>query len=111
MGRDTSLGVHDDNSEVSINVALTDTDSYSGGQLALYHRARCDHPQREKLAEPYLHCKDIGTMLVYPGDVLHQVMPLERGACTSLIIWLKSDTYRLQHGCPLCKQTDRLLYA
>ena len=35
---DSGLGVHDDNSEVTINVALSD--DYDGASLAMYHHAR-----------------------------------------------------------------------
>ncbi|CAE8592783.1 unnamed protein product [Polarella glacialis] len=44
VGKDTNLGVHDDNSEVTVNIALSE--DYSGAELALYHRARVAHPQK-----------------------------------------------------------------
>ncbi|CAJ1370664.1 unnamed protein product [Effrenium voratum] len=105
---DTNLGVHDDNSEVTINVSLSQ--DYSGGELVLYHRARVAHPQKlEK--KPYYHRTTHGTMLLHPGELLHEVLPVTAGNRQGLIIWLRSDAFRKKHGCPLCQSTDRLLYA
>ncbi|CAK0891033.1 unnamed protein product [Prorocentrum cordatum] len=111
MGQDTSLGVHDDNSEITLNVALCDPEQYSGGKLALYHRERCEHPQLLKLDSPYIHCAGTGTALAHSGDLLHEVLPLTGGERAGLIMWLRSDTHRRSHGCPLCGKTDRLLFA
>lgn len=106
--RDASLGVHDDNSEVTINVALSE--DYIGGVLALYHRARVAHPQLLEKT-PYHHRVGMGTMLTHPGSLLHEVLPLTSGERMGLIVWLRSDAYRLKNGCPLCRNSDQLLYA
>jgi len=107
VGQDTSLGVHDDNSEITLNVALSE--DYSGGTLALYHRARVAHPQRLQ-KKPYHHRVGLGTMLLHPGELLHEVLPLTAGERQGLIVWLRSDSYRKKHGCALCRRTDGLLY-
>eukprot|EP00405_Crypthecodinium_cohnii_P025974 CAMPEP_0206487374 /NCGR_PEP_ID=MMETSP0324_2-20121206/41602_1 /ASSEMBLY_ACC=CAM_ASM_000836 /TAXON_ID=2866 /ORGANISM="Crypthecodinium cohnii, Strain Seligo" /LENGTH=384 /DNA_ID=CAMNT_0053965841 /DNA_START=29 /DNA_END=1180 /DNA_ORIENTATION=+ len=100
VGQDVSLGVHDDNSEITINVALSE--DYEGGSLALYHRARVEHPQRlEK--KPYYHRVGMGTLLMHPGELLHEVLPLTSGERQGLIIWMKSDGFRKTNGCALCR--------
>jgi len=109
VGMDTSLGVHDDNSEVTVNVALSD--DYSGAELALYHRARLDHPQLVDKSGGYHHRVSPGTMLLHPGALLHEVLPLTAGERSGFIIWLRSNAWRRQNGCPLCHRTDRLIYA
>jgi glutathione synthase len=109
---DANVGVHDDNSEVSVIISLSDSNEKLGGELALYHRTRCEHPQHEKLSEPHLHRSDLGNMLIYPGDMLHKVTPLEnKEVCTFLVMWLRSDAYRRRHGCPLCGKTDQFMYS
>eukprot|EP00933_Yihiella_yeosuensis_P042628 TRINITY_DN37270_c0_g1_i1.p1 TRINITY_DN37270_c0_g1~~TRINITY_DN37270_c0_g1_i1.p1 ORF type:complete len:604 (-),score=104.76 TRINITY_DN37270_c0_g1_i1:283-1965(-) len=108
VGKDTSLGVHDDNSEVTVNIALSE--DYSGAELVLYHRARVEHPQQLQKT-PYRHRVGLGTMLLHPGEMLHEVLPLTEGERQGLIIWLRSDDFRRKSGCALCRRSDRLIYA
>lgn len=108
MGTDTNLGCHDDNSEVTVNIALSD--KYSGASLALYHHARVPHPQTiDKKA--YHWRVGAGSMLLHPGEMLHEVLPLESGERMGLIIWLRSNMYRCVNGCPLCRMSGDLIYA
>jgi len=107
-GTDTSLGVHDDNSEVTINIALRD--DYGGASLALYQHART--PQPTEVAEGGFEWRvGAGTALMHPGEMLHEVLPLESGNRMGLIIWLRSTRWRSKNGCPLCLNHDGLLYA
>merc|ERR1712107_630802 len=85
---DNSLGVHDDNSEVTINIALSTLgEDYEGASLAMYHHARVKHPQ-EKPGQQYLWKVPAGTMLFHPGEMLHEVLPITKGFRLSTIIWL-----------------------
>lgn len=108
MGGDKGLGVHDDNSEVTINIALRD--DFEGASLALYHHARTAHPQLDA-KDQYLWKVGAGTMLFHPGEMLHEVLPLQAGRRMGLIIWLRSTKWRSQNGCPLCQKTENLMYA
>jgi hypothetical protein len=107
-GGDKSLGIHDDNSEVTINIALLD--DYEGASLALYHHARTAHPQISA-KDRHLWKVGAGTMLFHPGEMLHEVLPLEKGRRMGLIVWLRSTGWRTKNGCPLCQKTDNLIYA
>eukprot|EP00440_Ansanella_granifera_P023757 gb/GFBE01025802.1/.p1 GENE.gb/GFBE01025802.1/~~gb/GFBE01025802.1/.p1 ORF type:complete len:427 (+),score=79.54 gb/GFBE01025802.1/:1-1281(+) len=108
MGGDRGLGVHDDNSEVTINIALRD--DFEGASLALYQHARTAHPQLEAQGK-FLWKVGAGTMLFHPGEMLHEVLPLEKGDRMGLIVWLRSNNYRSKNGCPLCSKTTDLMYA
>lgn len=107
MGQDTSLGVHDDNSEVTVNIALLQ--DFEGASLALYHHARVAHPQREEKQSFQWRVSSRGTMLLHPGEMLHEVLPLTAGQRMGLIIWMRCDAYREEHGCPLCGQKDQFI--
>lgn len=107
---DNSLGVHDDNSEVTVNIALSTLGKdYEGASLAMYKHAREKHPQ-EKPGQQYLWKVPAGTMLFHPGEMLHEVLPITKGFRLSVIMWLRSNNYRKKHGCPLCGSTEKLMY-
>lgn len=108
VGKDTSLGVHDDNSEVTINIALRD--DFEGASLALYNHARTAHPQ-VCAKDKHLWKVGAGTMLFHPGEMLHEVLPLTNGRRMGLIVWIRSTSWRSEHGCPLCQKTENLIYA
>eukprot|EP00658_Telonema_sp_P-2_P021556 TRINITY_DN18588_c0_g1_i1.p1 TRINITY_DN18588_c0_g1~~TRINITY_DN18588_c0_g1_i1.p1 ORF type:complete len:214 (+),score=19.85 TRINITY_DN18588_c0_g1_i1:3-644(+) len=105
---DRSLGVHDDNSEVTINISLSN--QYTGADLALYHHARVANPQLEKKERYCWRVSRAGNMLIHPGEMLHEVLPLESGDRMGLIMWIRSNHFRTTHGCPLCGRTDQLIY-
>lgn len=108
MTTDRSLGVHDDNSEVTVNISLSDR--YTGAELAMYHHARVKHPQQESLVSYKWRVSRAGNMLLHPGEMLHEVKPLESGDRMGLIVWLRSTRWREREGCPLCGSSERLLY-
>jgi len=108
METDRTLGVHDDNSEVTINIALSDR--YTGAKLALYQHARSAHPQQIAQEKYEWRVDRAGNMLLHPGEMLHEVLPLESGDRMGMIIWLRSNTWRGANGCPLCQSQERLMY-
>lgn len=108
MATDRSLGVHDDNSEVTINIALSD--QYTGADLALYHHARVAHPQQGDKKAYRWRVARAGNMLLHPGEMLHEVLPLESGDRMGLIVWIRSNAWRAREGCPLCHSKERLIY-
>lgn len=108
MNGDKTLGVHDDNSEVTINIALRE--DFEGGSLALYQHARTQHPQ-QVAGKSFEWRTSAGTMLFHPGEMLHEVLPLQKGNRMGMIVWIRSNSYRSKHGCPLCLKTSDLMYA
>eukprot|EP00929_Paragymnodinium_shiwhaense_P005102 TRINITY_DN10660_c0_g1_i6.p1 TRINITY_DN10660_c0_g1~~TRINITY_DN10660_c0_g1_i6.p1 ORF type:complete len:1416 (-),score=256.66 TRINITY_DN10660_c0_g1_i6:891-5138(-) len=107
--KESKLGAQSDNAEITINVPLSRAADFTGGKLALYHRSRSDISQQENLGEPYVHSVDQGTALLRPGDLLHRVLPVEKGNLVELVMLLRSVAYRKEHGCPSCRQTNNLL--
>ena len=65
--------------DVSCTVFLADPDSYEGGEL-VFHQGSMTHSI--KLAA--------GSAVVYPGDTIHEVRPVTRGARLAAFFWVQS---------------------
>jgi PKHD-type hydroxylase len=65
--------------DVSCTVFLADPDSYDGGEL-VFHQGSITHSI--KLAA--------GSAVVYPGDTVHEVRPVTRGARLAAFFWVQS---------------------
>jgi len=65
--------------DVSFTVFVSEPDSYDGGELVL------DEPSAER---PFKLAA--GSMLLYPANTLHQVMPVTRGRRLVLVGWIRS---------------------
>lgn len=61
---------------MSISVQLTDAKTYEGGDLQL------------NLGDVYAATREIGSAIVFPSYVLHQVTPVRRGIRHALVTWL-----------------------
>jgi len=82
------IGTHFDNSEVTLNVSLTD--DHDGGELYFI---------RDEKMCPFEHQKGVG--FLHAGEELHGAMPVISGKRTNLIIWFRSSSVRNQL-CPMC---------
>jgi len=82
------IGTHFDNSEVTLNVSLTD--DHDGGELYFIRNGKMI---------PFEHRKGVG--FLHAGEELHGAMPVLSGKRTNLIIWFRSSSVRNQL-CPMC---------
>jgi hypothetical protein len=81
LGQDTGLDMHIDDSDITFNIALTDT--FQGGDLAFCGRfGEADHRQYKGR---YAHRK--GHCVVHLGVRRHGAMSVESGKRCNLIVW------------------------
>ncbi|MEC7986555.1 MAG: hypothetical protein VX278_15420 [Myxococcota bacterium] len=92
-GRDTDLGFHVDNSEVTLNVCLGD--QFSGSEL--YFQGRRCPQHRQTLHHPDEHISvqhQPGIAILHAGAHRHGTHPIRSGSRRNLIMWCASSTYR-----------------
>lgn len=65
--------------DVSCTVFLADPDSYDGGEL-VFHQGSMTHSIK----------LPAGSAVVYPGDTVHEVRPVTRGARLAAFFWVQS---------------------
>lgn len=94
------LSLHFDNSEVTLNISLSD--GFEGGELYFCGMWK-EHP---KDPQPVDHKQSYG--VVHRGRHLHGAMPLESGERYNLIMWMRSSDIRNQE-CPMCEQPPLLV--
>jgi len=96
----SALVNHSDDSEVTINIALTD--AFTGGELHFGHmRGSAVDDCTYFAAKP-----SIGTALIHSGRRLHKVESVLAGERFNLILWCRSS--KLRNGsCPCCWMNDR----
>jgi len=63
--------------KLSFSIQLTDPKTYQGGDLLLHYGP-----------EPDIAPKDIGTMIMFPSTMLHEVTPVTQGVRSSLVGWV-----------------------
>lgn len=63
--------------KLSFSIQLTDPKTYQGGDLLLHYAP-----------EPNIAPKDIGTMIMFPSTMLHEVTPVTQGIRSSLVGWV-----------------------
>lgn len=64
--------------DISASVILSDRKKYEGGELKFAH---LKNPVEEKL----------GRMLIFPSAMQHEVLPVEKGRRSSLVLWGRRD--------------------
>ncbi|KAJ4916447.1 putative PKHD-type hydroxylase [Raphanus sativus] len=91
--RDTDLGFHVDDSEVSLNVCLGK--QFSGGEL-YFRGVRCDHHVNSESGEnenyDYSHVP--GRAILHRGRHRHGAKATTSGHRVNLILWCRSSTFR-----------------
>ncbi|KAM7279418.1 hypothetical protein ACFE04_006552 [Oxalis oulophora] len=92
-GKDTDLGFHVDDAEVTLNVCLGK--QFSGGDL-YFRGTRCDkHVNTSKLQEEifdYAHVP--GQAVLHRGRLRHGVRATTSGRRINLLVWCKSSFFR-----------------
>ena len=87
-GRDVSLDMHVDDSEVTFSVSLCDT--CEGSNLVLCGMTNA--PDRRRRQLEYRH--HVGRMLVHAGLHRHGALPIAAGERYNLIVWTRSSVVR-----------------
>ena len=126
MGEDVDLGLHFDNAEVTLNVALSpdsgllSTTVLCVGQETGLHRLKVliltDFEGGELLYSTYYngqlkHEFDYehrqGHGVFHLGSKLHQALPIEEGERWNLVFWMRSSDIR-NETCPMCQSKPSL---
>ena len=92
----SSLGVHTDDSEVTLNVCLGKP-GFEGGALGFYGLRASRDDGRQKVVVPHV----LGQAVLHMGQHLHAVHPVLGGERHVLIMWCRSAPFRDAH-CPCC---------
>lgn len=98
MDEDTELAAHFDNAEITLNVALSNDESYQGGELVFNTGSALSRLGYEH---------KFGQGVLHRGSLIHQAMPITTGERWNLIIWTRSSKTRQPH-CPMCKSKPNL---
>ena len=96
-GGDLDLGYHFDNAEVTLNVALTQSDSYKGGDL--FFGSMRNELDNEKNWKRYPHKSYTGVL--HRGQQRHGAYSLTSGCRYNLIVWMRASSVR-NRKCPMC---------
>lgn len=101
MGEDVDLGLHFDNAEVTLSVALSPESDFEGGELLFssFHNGKLKHEF------DYEHKQGQGVF--HLGSKLHQALPIEEGERWNLVFWMRSSQIR-NEKCPMCQQKPSL---
>jgi PKHD-type hydroxylase len=70
--------------KLSISIQLTNPEDYEGGELKLY-----DGEEEGTVMD-----KAQGTLILFPSYVLHEVMPITKGARNSLVTWVTGKQFK-----------------
>lgn len=93
MSRDTDLGFHVDNSEVTLNFCIGG--NFTGSNLYFQGRRCAEHRQTHHKPQEHLEIEhQPGMAILHAGAHRHGVYPLSKGDRRSLIMWCTSSTYR-----------------
>lgn len=71
--------------KLSVSVQLSDPKEYEGGDLLFY---------RNTLSEYAEAPKDIGTVIVFPSFVIHEVTKVSSGSRKSLVTWVNGPRFK-----------------
>ena len=85
-GEDTHLDMHTDDSDVTVNVCLGDSD-FVGGALAFCGMQNQHSHRRIR----YVHNHEIGRAVIHSGKRRHGALPIASGRRINLVMWLKSN--------------------
>jgi hypothetical protein len=89
--QDTSLDMHTDDSDLTVNIALSDAQAFTGAALNLCGISGTRDHRKHQSA--YQHVR--GQALLHLGTQRHGASPLLTGERHNLIMWCKASTYRL----------------
>ena len=101
MGKDVSLGFHTDDSDVTFNVNLGR--EFTGGTM-YFHGLRCRMCQ-ETFSSPQEHVEithKVGRAILHRGQHRHGANEITSGERYNLIMWCRSNQYRLQDNSGEC---------
>ena len=101
MGNDVSLGFHMDDSDVTFNVNLGR--EFTGGTI-YFHGLRCRMCQ-ETFSSPQEYVEithKLGRALLHRGQHRHGANEITSGERYNLILWCRSNQYRLQDNSGEC---------
>jgi len=97
MGKDTNLGFHVDDSEVTLNVCLGK--NFEGGSL-FFRGVRCDDHQQTSWTKEeeieFFH--EPGVALIHAGRHRHGANPITKGHRINLILWCRSTEWRKERS-------------
>ena len=99
--RRSSLAAHTDDSEVTLNVALTE--GFTGGELRFRHLRGS---LQEGATQGFSVLPAPGVAVVHMGRHLHEVLPVTAGERHQYIMWSRSNALRAMQ-CPCCWQNFR----
>jgi PKHD-type hydroxylase len=71
--------------KLSVSVQLSDPADYAGGDLVFY---------RNTLSECTVAPKEIGTVIVFPSFVIHEVKKITAGTRQSLVTWVNGPRFK-----------------
>lgn len=71
--------------KLSVSVQLSDPSEYEGGELVFY---------RNTLLENSIAPKQIGTVIVFPSFVIHEVKKITSGTRKSLVTWINGPRFK-----------------
>jgi PKHD-type hydroxylase len=71
--------------KLSVSVQLSDPLEYEGGELVFY---------RNTLLENSIAPKQIGTVIVFPSFVIHEVKKITAGTRKSLVTWINGPRFK-----------------
>ncbi|CAN7133882.1 unnamed protein product [Brassica rapa subsp. narinosa] len=89
--RDTDLGFHVDDSEVTLNVCLGN--QFSGGEL-YFRGVRCDDHVNSEIKENYDYSQVPGQAVLHHGHHRHGARAITAGRLVNLVMWCRSSTFR-----------------
>ena len=104
VGNDLDLSYHYDNAEVTLNVALSPENAFSGGDI--YFGDMRNKPCNDQDYQLYAHKPRFGIM--HRGQHMHGARPIERGERINLIIWMRASSLR-NRLCPMCDRKPDLV--
>ena len=72
--------------KLSLTLQLTDKTKYEGGdfQFKWFHNIKKEDPVNIRTVDD---AKDIGTIIIFPSFIWHQVLPITKGKRESLVNW------------------------
>lgn len=100
-GGDKELAAHYDNSEVTLNVSLSE--SHSEGELVF----RGLRTEEERPGDVFGYSHVFSEGLLHRGAHVHEALPISEGERWNLILWLRSSEVR-NALCPMCNEKPDL---
>ncbi|CAH8383002.1 unnamed protein product [Eruca vesicaria subsp. sativa] len=89
--RDTDVGFHVDDSEVTLNVCLGN--QFTGAEL-YFRGVRCDNHVTSEIKENYDYSQVSGQAVLHHGRHRHGARAITSGRLVNLIMWCRSSTFR-----------------